>query len=35
MVINFHSLNKHMVKNHYTLPHIDDLFDQLVDASVF
>jgi hypothetical protein len=34
MVVNYHALNKQTVKNCYSLPQFDDLFDQLVDASV-
>nr|GFD04100.1 putative reverse transcriptase domain-containing protein [Tanacetum cinerariifolium] len=29
MCIDYRELNKLMVKNHYSLPRIDDLFDQL------
>jgi hypothetical protein len=32
MCVYFKSLNKITVKNHYPLPRIDDLFDQLKDA---
>ena len=33
--IDYRLLKKVIVKNHYTLPHIDDLFDQLQGARVF
>jgi hypothetical protein len=35
MVVNYRALNKKAVKNHYMLPCIDDLFDQLAGASLF
>ena len=35
MCIDYRELNKVMVKNHYPLPRIDDLFDQLQGASWF
>ncbi|GJS00332.1 putative reverse transcriptase domain-containing protein [Tanacetum coccineum] len=35
MCINYRELNKLMVKNHYPLPRIDDLFDQLQGSSVY
>ena len=35
MVVNWHAPNKHMIKNHHPLSHIDDLFDQLPLASIF
>ena len=35
MCIDYRELNKVTVKNKYPLPRIDDLFDQLKDASVF
>ena len=35
MWINYHELNKVTIKNKYTLPRIDDLFDQLRGATVF
>ncbi|GKB18939.1 reverse transcriptase domain-containing protein [Tanacetum coccineum] len=35
MCINYQKLNKLIVKNHYLLPMIDDLFDQLQSSSVF
>ncbi|XP_015166807.1 RNA-directed DNA polymerase homolog [Solanum tuberosum] len=35
MCIDYRQLNKVTVKNNYTLPHIDDLFDQLQGASLF
>ncbi|GJZ88212.1 putative reverse transcriptase domain-containing protein [Tanacetum coccineum] len=35
MCIDYHELNKLMVKNRYPLPRIDDLFDQLQGSSVY
>ena len=35
MCIDYRELNKITVKNHYPLPRIDDLFDQLHGASWF
>ena len=35
MCVDFRALNKIMVKNHYPLPRIDDLLDQLKDAKYF
>ena len=35
MCIDYRELNKVTMKNKYPLPKIDDLFDQLKDASVF
>nr|GEY53669.1 putative reverse transcriptase domain-containing protein [Tanacetum cinerariifolium] len=35
MCIDYQELNKLMVKNHYPLPRIDDLFDQLQGSSVY
>ena len=35
MCVEFHALNKIAVKNHYLLPRIDDLLDQLKDANYF
>ncbi|GJY97212.1 putative reverse transcriptase domain-containing protein [Tanacetum coccineum] len=35
MCIDYHELNKLMVKNRYPLPMIDDLFDQLQGSSVY
>ncbi|XP_019251552.1 PREDICTED: uncharacterized protein LOC109230519, partial [Nicotiana attenuata] len=35
MCIDYRQLNKVTVKNHYPLPRIDDLFDQLQGACVF
>ncbi|GJT34744.1 putative reverse transcriptase domain-containing protein [Tanacetum coccineum] len=35
MCIDYRELNKLMVKNHYLLPRIDDLFDQLQGSSVY
>ncbi|GJR01095.1 putative reverse transcriptase domain-containing protein [Tanacetum coccineum] len=35
MCIDYHELNKLTVKNHYPLPRIDDLFDQLQGFSVY
>jgi hypothetical protein len=33
--VDYRALNKAMVKNHYPLPQIDDLFDRLSGAKVF
>ncbi|GJT06526.1 retrotransposon protein, putative, ty3-gypsy subclass [Tanacetum coccineum] len=35
MCIDYQELNKLIVKNHYPLPRIDDLFDQLQRSSVY
>nr|GEY49087.1 putative reverse transcriptase domain-containing protein [Tanacetum cinerariifolium] len=35
MYIDYHELNKLIVKNRYPLPRIDDLFDQLQGSSVY
>nr|GEU96527.1 putative reverse transcriptase domain-containing protein [Tanacetum cinerariifolium] len=35
MCIDYHELNKLTIKNHYPLPRIDDLFDQLQRSSVY
>ncbi|GKA36364.1 putative reverse transcriptase domain-containing protein [Tanacetum coccineum] len=35
MCIDYRELNKLMVKNHYPLPRIDDLFNQLQGSSVY
>ncbi|XP_070028849.1 uncharacterized protein [Nicotiana sylvestris] len=35
MCIDYRQLNKVTIKNKYSLPHIDDLFDQLQGARVF
>ncbi|GKB84158.1 putative reverse transcriptase domain-containing protein [Tanacetum coccineum] len=35
MCIDYRELNKLMVKNHFPLPRIDDLFDQLQGSSVY
>ena len=35
LCVDYHQLNKVMVKNKYPLPRIDDLMDQLVGACVF
>nr|GEZ31780.1 putative reverse transcriptase domain-containing protein [Tanacetum cinerariifolium] len=35
MCIDYHELNKLMVKNRYPFPRIDDLFDQLQGSSVY
>nr|GEU41078.1 putative reverse transcriptase domain-containing protein [Tanacetum cinerariifolium] len=35
MCINYRELNKLTIKNHYPLPRIDDLFDQLQGSSVY
>ena len=33
--VDYRQLNKMIVKNKYSLPRIDDLFDQLKGANVF
>ena len=35
LCIDYRQLNKLTVKNKYTLPRIDDLFDQLKGSSIF
>ncbi|GJY33450.1 putative reverse transcriptase domain-containing protein [Tanacetum coccineum] len=35
MCIDYRELNKRTVKNHYPLPRIDDLFDQLQGSSIY
>ena len=35
IMCNYRELNKVTIKNKYTLPRIDDLFDQLCGATVF
>ena len=35
LYIDYRQLNKVMIKNKYPLPRIDNLFDQLQEASVF
>jgi hypothetical protein len=35
MCVNYRSLNEVIIKNKYPLPRIEDLFDQMVGASVF
>ena len=35
LCVDYRQLNKMTVENKYSLPRIDDLFDQLKDASVF
>ena len=35
MCIDYKLLNSVTIKNKYPLPRIDDLFDQLIGASVF
>ena len=35
LCVDYRQLNKMTVKNKYSLPRIDDLFDQLKGASVF
>ena len=35
MCIDYRQINKVTVKNKYLLPRIEDLFDQLREASVF
>ncbi|KAL4271553.1 hypothetical protein GQ457_13G015730 [Hibiscus cannabinus] len=35
LCIDYHQLNRVTIKNKYPLPRIEDLFDQLREASVF
>jgi hypothetical protein len=35
MCVDYRSLNDVTVKNKYPLPHIEVLFDQMIDARVF
>jgi len=35
LYIDYRKLNKATIKNRYSLPRIDDLFDQLRGASIF
>jgi hypothetical protein len=35
LCIDYQELNKATIKNKYSLPHIDDLFDQLQGSQVF
>ena len=35
MCIDYRQLNKMTIKNHYPLPRIDDLFDQVGGAKIF
>lgn len=35
LFIEYHALNKATIKNHYPLPHIDDLLDQLYGDKFF
>jgi hypothetical protein len=35
LCIDYHQLNKVMIKNQYLLPRIDDLFDQMKGAMCF
>ena len=35
MCIDYHQLNKMTIKNHYPLPRIDDLFDQVGGDKIF
>ena len=35
LCIDYRQLNKMTIKNRYSLPHIDDLFNQLHGATVF
>jgi hypothetical protein len=35
LCIDYHQLNKAMIKNQYPLPRIDDLFDKMKGVTVF
>ena len=35
MCIDYHQLNNMTIKNHYPLPRIDDLFDQVGGENIF
>ena len=35
LCVNYRELNKRTIKNKYPLPRIEDLFDQLWEATVF
>jgi hypothetical protein len=35
LCVNYHALNEVIIKNKYSLPRIDDLFDQLYGSYVF
>ena len=35
LCIDYHQLNKMMIKNKYSLPRIDDLFDHIREATLF
>jgi hypothetical protein len=35
LCIDFRQLNKVTIKNKYSLPRLDDLFDQLKDVKIF
>jgi hypothetical protein len=35
MCVDYRSLNKVTIKNKYPLPRIEDLFDQMMGASIF
>ena len=35
MVVDYHAPKKQTIENCYPFPHMDELIDQLVDASVF
>jgi len=35
LCIDYHQLNKEMIKNKYSLPIIDDLFEQIKGTTVF
>ena len=35
LCIEYHQLNKMIIKNRYPMPYIDDLFDQIRRATIF